>query len=240
MATMFSLHEIESALAPSGLVLRGGFHARDGDGLPALGSGATVGTVLMVGNAGPEMWRAFSRFLEEEDGAAGVDPLNRWTKLVVDEAAAKVGAEPLYPFGEPPFWPMQSWALRTGLVAASPIGILIDPEQGLWHAYRAALLLEERLDLPDPGPLTSLCGNCAERACLATCPVSAFRNDGYDALSCADHVLGADGGDCLKRGCMARHACPVGREYAYQPAQAEFHMMAFAKAIQAYSGGSTP
>jgi hypothetical protein len=27
--------------------------------------------------------------------------------------------------------------------------------------------------------------------------------------------------------CLARHACPVGRDYRYAPAQARFHMQSF-------------
>jgi hypothetical protein len=221
-------------LAPSGLMLRGGFHPQDSDEVPALGNGAAAGTVFMVGNAGPAMWRAFSAYMGDYSDSDDADPLNQWTKLVLDAAAAKLGFEPLYPFGSPPYWPVQRWALRTGLVMASPIGILIDPEYGLWHAYRAALLLEERLDLPAPIQKSSPCESCAARPCLATCPVSAFQPDGYDAVACADHVLGAAGEDCLKGGCLARHACPVGQEHAYTPVQAEFHMMAFASAVKAH------
>jgi hypothetical protein len=28
-------------------------------------------------------------------------------------------------------------------------------------------------------------------------------------------------------GCLARHACPIGRGYRYAPAQARFHMLSF-------------
>jgi hypothetical protein len=31
----------------------------------------------------------------------------------------------------------------------------------------------------------------------------------------------------MTRACLARRACPVGAEYIYRPAQAEFHMAAF-------------
>jgi hypothetical protein len=35
----------------------------------------------------------------------------------------------------------------------------------------------------------------------------------------------------MSGGCLARRACPVGREYAYDPAQARFHMQAFLAAM---------
>ena len=48
------LTELAAALAEHGLILRGGFHP--GSEETEL---AGVGTVVLVGNAGPAMWRAF-------------------------------------------------------------------------------------------------------------------------------------------------------------------------------------
>ena len=50
-----SLDAIRDALARQGLILRGGFHPGEGDGAPP-----ETGTILLVGNAGPAMWQAFS------------------------------------------------------------------------------------------------------------------------------------------------------------------------------------
>src|SRR4030095_137820 len=43
------------------------------------------------------------------------------------------------------------WAMRAEAVAPSPLGILIHPDYGLWHAYRGALAFAERLALPPRG-----------------------------------------------------------------------------------------
>jgi hypothetical protein len=45
--------------------------------------------------------------------------------------------------------------------------------------------------------------------------------------ACLDHIRSPAGGNCLESGCRARRACPVGQEYANEPAQARFHMSAF-------------
>ena len=88
------------------------------------------------------MWDAFAPHIDGEP-----DPLNRWTRRVIEPIAESFGARAAYPFGEPG-WPFQRWALRAETLYASPLGILIHPEYGLWHAWRAALLFDERLPLP--------------------------------------------------------------------------------------------
>ena len=104
------------------------------------------------------------------------------------------------------------------------------PEYGTWHAYRGALAFGEKLELPEAPAFANPCKSCAEKPCLSACPVKAFDGKGYDVAACADHVRSPDGRACLEMGCLARHACPVGREYAYLPDHAKFHMDAFIKA----------
>jgi hypothetical protein len=97
----------------------------------------------------------------------------------------------------------------------------------LWHAYRAALLFPVEFDLPPRNPGPSPCHICVEKPCLSACPVSAFDGTRYDVTACAGHLRSGAGDSCLTRGCLARHACPVGQGFAYAPAQAQFHMRSF-------------
>jgi hypothetical protein len=212
------LDELAAALAPHGLILRGGFHPVATDGLPADG-----GTLLMVGNAGGAMWQAFSR---ERDAAK--NPLDRWTKRVVDPIATRFSALALYSFGEP-HSPFQRWAQRAEAVHPSPLGILIHPQFGLWHAWRAALLFDDRLELPPRRDEPSPCESCREKPCLSACPVGAFTIAGYDVAACAAHIVTHDA-TCLDAGCHARNACPIGESFRYPPEQIRFHMAAFARA----------
>jgi hypothetical protein len=71
------------------------------------------------------------------------------------------------------------------------------------------------------------CDSCADKPCLAACPVAAFDGKGYAVDACVAHIAAPAGADCLDRGCRARRACPVGREHLYAPAQAGLHMRAF-------------
>ena len=197
---------------------RGGFHP-----LPEDGPLNRAGTLVLVGNAGPDLWRAFERGRRDEP-----DPLDRWTRRLVSAAAVELGASAaLFPFDGPPYHPFQRWALKADRVHPSPLGILIHPDFGLWHAYRAALCFEARLALPARPMESSPCDGCRDRPCLTACPVSAFSVNGYEVDGCANHVSSAAGTSCREQGCLARHACPVGQAYRYVPAQAGFHMAHF-------------
>jgi len=209
---------IVAALAPHGLIARGGFRPDPEDGLPEDAMAA-----VMVGNAGPAMWHPFSRARDDES-----DAMNRWTRRVLDPIAAGFGATALYPFDGPPWFPFQRWAQRAEPVFPSPIGMLIHPEYGLWHAYRGVLLFDGVVvDLPQAASVASPCESCAEKPCLTTCPVGAFNGENYDVPACAGHLRTEQGTDCLTLGCRARCACPVGRDATYLPRQAAFHMDAF-------------
>jgi hypothetical protein len=223
--------EIGEKIAAAGLLLRGGFYPGPGDAAP---EGAR--TLLLVGNAGPELWRAFLAATTAAERATARHPLDDWTRRVLGGIAAATGARVVFPFEGPPSPPFQRWAMRAGGVFPSPIGPLIDPTFGLWHAYRGALLFAAKLALPDAPERKSPCESCAEKPCLSTCPVGAFKASGpggdgrarrYDVPACIGHVRSIQGGDCLEAGCRARRACPVGRDYIYAPEQAGFHMRKF-------------
>ena len=222
-----TLEGIEDALRPHGLRLRGAFHPEPGDEVPALPDGAAVGTLVLAGNAGPAMWTAFAAM-----GAApaGENALDEWSREVLSAAAAALGAHALFPFGGAPWLPFQRWALRAEPVHPSPIGPLIHPRYGLWHAYRGALAFAAPLDLPPREEHPSPCESCAEKPCLTSCPVGAFTVGSYDVPACVGHIAAPAGADCAAEGCRARRACPVGREYRYAPEQAAFHMAAFVRA----------
>ncbi len=213
---------IDDSLAGTGLIVRGGFHPDSADGVPG-----DAATLLLIGNAGAAMWRAFAAATTLRDRSGDAHPLDGWTREVLTQAAGRLGAKALFPFTGPPYLPFQRWALRAGGVHVSPIGPLIDPRYGLWHAYRGAFVFGERFDLPAPLTDSSPCEACADKPCLSACPVSALTPGNYDVPACVAHVGSKAGAECLNTGCLARRACPVGRDYAQQPEQARFHMEKF-------------
>ncbi len=217
-----TIEEVFSAVAQAGLVPRGALRLGDNERDGAL---ADIRTLVLAGMAGREGWSAFTASPEASDRAE--HPLDRWSRRVIEALARELGAKAFFPFGGPPFWPFQQWARRAEPVHPSPIGILIHPRHGLWHSYRGALGLSEKLAVPEPAAVPSPCESCSGRWCLKTCPVGAFSDTGYDVPACVGHVKSAAGGDCMAFGCRARRACPVGAEYAYGTEQANFIMRAF-------------
>jgi ferredoxin len=219
---------IEAALAREGLIARGGFHPGASDNVPAVDGegpgGRPARSLIVVGNRGSELWPAFAASPEFGTKA---DPLNAWSARVIGDLAAGWGARALFPFGGPPHLPFVAWAKRAEPVAESPLGILIHPDYGLWHAYRGALAFAEAVPLPPRDARPRPCDTCADRPCLTACPVGAFSPAGYDVSACAEHLAAPAGADCMAEACRARRACPIGREYLYQPEQARFHMTHF-------------
>ena len=217
--------QLSQALAQHGMALRGGFAVTGDDGVPHLADGRPAHTLLLVGNIGGAMWPAFAASSSFADPHP--DRMDRWTKALIDALAAEIGAVALYPFSGPPYFPFQRWAARAEPVHVSPLRIFIHPTCGLWHAYRAALIFAEPLDLAPAVSAESPCASCTDRPCLSTCPVGAFQESGFDDLACARHVDGPNGAECRDKGCLARRACPVGGDYSYPPLQMAFHMEAF-------------
>jgi hypothetical protein len=217
---MASYAEIAARLARIGLAARGAFRPDSDDGVPV-----PAAVVVLAGSIGGSLWPAFSA--APEAGDSRPHPLDRWTRRILGALASELGAAPLFPFGGPPHLPFQRWARRAEPVAPSPIGILIHPDHGLWHAYRGALAFAAPFDPPPRDRRASPCDTCAGKPCLNACPVGAFSGAGYDVARCADHIRAPEGEACLGGGCRARRACPVAPHLAHEPAQARFHMTAF-------------
>ena len=218
---------IAARLAPHGLHLRGIGRFPQGQGAPLLADGQAARSVLLIGNVGGSIWPAFSAWRAAQPDRGGKDPLDRWSKSVIDAIAAETGATAYYP-SETPYQPFQRWAALAEGLMASPLGILIHPEYGLWHGYRGALGFAD--DFDEKEALVSAdhpCDTCRDKPCLAVCPVGAVAARRFDVAACR-RFLDTDAGreSCMRAGCLARAACPVGRDYRYPEGQLRFHMEA--------------
>lgn len=209
------LTQLNRKLYPEGLTIRGGFHFTEED---------VQYTLYLIGHGGSSFWPVFSKseFIDTSN-----DALDNWTKQVVGSVAKEFNAEAFYPSDGPRYKPFQQWAIKAENLRQSPLGMLIHPEYGLWHAYRAAIMFEGSLHLPKPILEGNICESCVEKPCLTTCPVNAFSDEGYDVPTCIKYLKTPAGSDCMDKGCMARRGCPVGQDYIYDPDQAAFHMRAF-------------
>jgi len=216
-----ALADVRTAIEARGLSYRGAFHPT-ADDLPGRDN---VGTLVLAGFTGNNNWRYFKHSGEACDGKP--DPLDRWSLRVIGALAAELGATAMFPFTGPPWLPFLRWARKAEPLHPSPLGMLIHPDWGLWHAWRGALAFRERLELPPQDRRPSSCDTCSDKPCLATCPVSAFTPEKYHVAACVAHIDSAHGLDCMEEGCRARRACPIGAVHRYSPDQAGFHMRAF-------------
>jgi ferredoxin len=210
--------------AAAGMVCRGGFHPTPDDGVPDMARGEPARTVVLLGFTGGRQWPLFAHSPECRDGEP--HPLDRWSRRTIGTLARRFGALELYPDTGPPWWPFQRWARRAEALHVSPLGILIHPEFGLWHAYRGALAFAGHFDVPEPRQWPHPCERCAEKPCLTSCPVGAITWGKFDRAACHAHLSTQAGAECRGNGCLARRSCPVGARHCYDAAQAAFHMEA--------------
>ncbi|WP_419902203.1 ferredoxin [Kiloniella sp.] len=228
---MSEYQQIEKEVTRLGFLVRGGFAPEGEDTVPNLSSGQPTQTVIMIGNAGSTpFWNRFTQSSEYK--ADSQNPMDNWTRRVMEDLAKNFGGEVLFPSDGPPYYPFQRWSSRAESLYPSPIGLYISHDWGTWHALRAAILLPESVDnLPELSQKQSPCLSCKDQPCLSSCPVDAFGiGQVYDYLACAKHVVSEEGADCASKGCLARRVCPVGQEFTLTPEHVAFHMAAFTRA----------
>lgn len=210
-----TLDQIAARVALDHLDIFGAFHTTEAD---ALGSG----TIVLLGPREPDFWPYFKGSPEYQD--ATPDPLDRWSRRVIGQAAAELGAQSRFPFGTP-HQPFLTWAVRSGRAWPSPVHLLVHDTAGLWVSYRGALVLPERLALP--APAQNPCDTCVDKPCLTACPTTALTAAEYDLSACHSYLDTGPGKDCLETGCAVRKSCPQSQKYHRMVAQSAFHMDAF-------------
>jgi hypothetical protein len=220
------IERIASALALDGLILRSGFIFGLGDQRAPGPSGAPARSVLLVGQAGAAPWPHYLRWRERQPQGIA-NPLDTWSREIIGAVAETFGARAVSP-SDKPYLPFQQWAMRAEGLKPSPLGILMHPQFGLWHAYRGALLFEEEVAVEPPSSSVHLCDACFEKPCLKSCPADAHSLHGFTYEACLALVRGANGGPCRTGGCLDRNACPYGTGYRYPPEVQAYHMAAFA------------
>lgn len=219
------IEKLAIALAAHGLRPRGGFVFGADEAAPDGPSGRLARSVVLVGHAGGEMWPHFSRWREAQ-AEDRRDPLDTWSKQAIWAVAERFSARAVFP-SDRPYLPFQQWAIRAEGLKPSPLGILIHPRYGLWHAFRGALLIPEIVPLPPVEETIHPCAACSSKPCLNACPVDAFSDGAFAVERCCTHLQSEAGSRCMTEGCLARNACPVGAQWRYTAEQQAFHQKAF-------------
>lgn len=179
-------------------------------------------TLALLGPREPGFWATLTAAPEWQDRQP--DPVDRWSKRVIDAIAADIGGRALYPFGAPA-QPFLTWAIESGRAWSSPVMLLVHDAAGLMVSYRGAVILPGHLPLGPPSDKP--CATCAGQPCTTACPVGALTTDGYDLPACHAFLDTEAGQDCMTRGCAVRRACPVSHGYARTSEQSAYHMSQF-------------
>ena len=216
---------IDDALTRYGLIVRGAVAFTSDDHPPNAPSGMPARSVVLVGHGGADYWPHFERWRSTQPQDLA-NPLDAWSRSVLEEVASLVDALVLLP-NDRPYAPFQQWAIRAERLRPSPIGLLIHPVYGLWHAFRGALLLDADIEIQQAEELNHPCDVCVGKPCMNACPVDAFPAAGFAYERCLGYVRGPQGQGCCT-GCQARSACPIGIQYRYPASVQKFHQAAFA------------
>ncbi len=160
-------------------------------------------SVLVVGNAGPLLWRLAV-------GTGGRNPLDDYVEQVLRECARDRFASYRERRDGRPL-PLVRLAAAAGIGVPGRIGLLLHPTYGPWISLRAVVYSEE-----DAEPRERLefdpCTGCPA-PCVGACRGSAV-GVGFDGEQCFRTKL-------LDRGCRvacdARAACVLGPEHAFPP-----------------------
>ncbi len=163
------------------------------------------------------------------------DPLDERTIDLFESFMARVGCsefEVLYPLRHDVI-DLRSLGLQLGWQQSSQLGIGIHPVWGTWFAYRLVAATNTDLPVTVCQKITSPCETCKDKPCLSACPASA-PGDTFQLNACSEERLRVDS-DCADR-CLAREACPVGREHQYSREQIQYHYQRSLQALKKYVG----
>lgn len=176
-------------------------------------------TLVLIGHGGKRLWEAMQPSDWEEP-----DPIDNYSQLKAEQfIEANLGQwenELLFPSDK--LIPLQQIGSFVGWSHPSPLGLGINPQFGVWFAYRAAFVTTAVLPKITADYLPSPCDRCDTKPCIRRCPGSATHPKApFNIEACAAHRLKARS-SCKDR-CLSRMACPFFPEHKYTLEQIQYH-----------------
>ena len=189
--------------------------------------------LVVIGHAGKRLWEVLA-----EDGRDIPDPVDsfsiRHTTHFVENILEDEAWQLLYPSDI--FFPLNELGELAGFGQPSPLFIGINPEYGLWWAYRAVFLTRLALPLTEIEEQAHPCESCLDKPCISICPADALSADApFNIYACADYRA-KDESRCGYQ-CLARLACPVGTSHRYSREQITYHYSQSLATIKLYKAG---
>ena len=173
--------------------------------------------LILIGHAGRQLWTSVKAV-----GMTGSDLIDDFTVQTVQSWFAEQlpghSYQILYPgnclIG------LQALGKLAGWHRDSLFMLGIDPFWGSWQAYRALVVADTNFSaiLPVDRQQASPCATCPDAPCIQHCPAGALSRSGEFALRlCLDYRRQPE--SACRYTCLARLACPVGREHRYDADQ---------------------
>lgn len=189
-------------------------------------------SLVLIGHSGNTMWQ---RLHKHKEGVRGQDPVDEfsisYTKMFIEKYLDGCEYIVLYP-GELPI-PLQQLGTIAGWHHRSPLGLGINSAYGPWFGYRAAMLVRAKLPVMVDRLGESPCEQCADKPCISACPVNALSDSKFPNISiCVDYRL-QEQSPCELQ-CLARLACPVGKEFRYCEEQLNYFYSRSLDSIKAH------
>ena len=181
-------------------------------------------TAIVFANGGRALWESFVNDLSSNPSnlTEHLHPLDDFVHRIINRA------DPAPPpsrrwircaDNEESFIDFRPIAQNAGIGVRSHMGLLINPQFGLWVGIRAVLLTTEsiptkRTFVPSP------CSSCIEKPCIASCLGEAVSVDGVDINKCAEtHIQTIK---CVDQ-CASRLSCPSGIQHRHSQLQHLYH-----------------
>jgi hypothetical protein len=196
-------------------------------------------SIVVIGNGGGGFWRAYRSHLQHHpQWERRHNPLDDFTREVIEnEIAGRLRDRGLrcmvvYPFETGATLHFMELGRLAGIGGPSRLGVLIHPVYGTWIALRAALLMDEMLDVPGDGLGFDPCPQCVPRACMPACPARAVSDSGWDVIGCLKHRVEA-APDC-GQGCYSRLQCVIGPQHRYPEDEIRHHQERALRSMREY------
>lgn len=184
--------------------------------------------LILIAHAGTTFWQALNQNRPQTP-----DPVDTFTRNTVDtvfkQALQSRRYDILYP-GKLPL-DLQALGALAGWHHPSPFWVGVNSCYGSWFAYRALILADSDFVPTSPWKEPSPCASCATKPCISACPAQAMQAGHLNLERCLNHRRQPE--SSCRYQCVARNACPIGREHRYDTAQMQHHYAASLKFIEA-------
>ena len=193
--------------------------------------------LILLGHAGRLLWEKVQAAQRAQAvDAVAADPIDAYTVACVRRFFARQAPRVVYRILYPgaPSVGLQALGQLAGWHHAAPFMVGIDPQWGSWFAYRALIVAASDFPLSAPQTHAHPCAACSVPVCRTACPAAALQSS-FDLAACTDFRL-QPASPCATN-CLARRACPLGRQHAYDESQMQHSYGRSLQALRRWRAG---